>query len=424
MPTPPTPTKPPKEHPAIVRKWAAKGFPAATGKNGTPLGKKQRLGYNAYQIRAYRTSPGWRIGTNTCKSGQWQDNHENSLKRFIYNMNNKSNGKSGIKISLLIGSTCVFAGTLCRAGNPAPPVTPDAAPEAVELLHFIYRISGQHILTGQHNYAGDNDKETVAASKAWGKVPAIFGKDWGYAKKGDSSSAFVRQDTVDEIKEHYKNGSLIVMCWHEVPPTADEPVAFSTRRSGGSTYSSPNLNTVQGHLTEAQYKDLLTPGTTLHQHWCDQVDAIVPYLKQLQDAHVPVLWRPFHEMNGQWFWWGGRPKTLFEPDAYQMKGGERMGLMNSGDYSTAALYKMMFDRLVNHHKLKNLIWVWNVDRPEGTTLPFNECWPGPEYVDVVSFDCYRVFKQSYYDDLLKLDSGTFMQPFPVQGFQRSRSGRG
>jgi mannan endo-1,4-beta-mannosidase len=46
-----------------------------------------------------------------------------------------------------------------------------------------------------------------------------------------------------------------------------------------------------------------------------------------------------------------------------------------------------------------------VDRPEGTTIPFNECWPGPEYVDVVSFDCYRVFKQSYYDDILKLANG-------------------
>ncbi len=311
-----------------------------------------------------------------------------------------------LKMSLFVSLFCLFAGSLCRAGNPAPPVTPDAAPEAVELLNFIYRISGQHTLTGQHNLPADSDKETVAASKVWGKVPAIFGKDWGFAKQGDKDSAFVRQDIVDEIKEHYKNGSLIVMCWHEVPPTADEPVAFRPRRGGGgSTNTSTNLNTVQGHLTEAQYRDLLTPGTALHQHWCDQVDAIVPYLKQLQDARVPVLWRPFHEMNGQWFWWGGRAKIFSTPGAYKIKGGERMGMVASGDHSTAALYKMMFDRLVNHHKLKNLIWVWNVDRPEGTTLPFNECWPGPEYVDVVSFDCYRVFKQSYYDDLLKLANG-------------------
>ena len=310
--------------------------------------------------------------------------------------------RAPIGFSLLMGLLCINASSLGGAGDAARPVTPDAAPEAVELLNFIYRISGRHTLSGQHNSPADKDRQTVQASRAWGKTPAIFGKDWGFAKPGDSDSAFVRNDTVEVIKEHYKNGSLVVMCWHEVPPTADEPVAFRGRRGGGPV---TNLNTVQGHLTEAQYKDLLTPGTALHRHWCDQVDAIVPYLKQLQEAHVPLLWRPFHEMNGQWFWWGGRGKKFTAPGIYKMKAAERMSLMAAGDYSTAALYKMMFDRLVNHHKIKNLIWVWNVDRPEGTTLKFKQCWPGPQYVDVLSLDCYRTFKQSYYDDLLKLANG-------------------
>jgi mannan endo-1,4-beta-mannosidase len=76
-----------------------------------------------------------------------------------------------------------------------------------------------------------------------------------------------------------------------------------------------------------------------------------------------------------------------------------------GEYGTAAIYKMMFDRLVKHHEIKNLNWVWNVDRPEGTSLKFEECWPGAEYVDILSLDCYGQFKQSYYDDLLKLAAG-------------------
>jgi mannan endo-1,4-beta-mannosidase len=171
--------------------------------------------------------------------------------------------------------------------------------------------------------------------------------------------------------------------WHEVPPTADEPVTFRGQRGGGAVTNLANLNTVQGQLTEAQYKDLLTPGAELHQRWCAQVDAIVPFLKKLEEARVPLLWRPFHKMNGTWFWWGGR----------------------RGEYGTAAKYKMMFDRLVKHHKIKNLIWGWSVDRPEGTSLKFEECWPGPEYVDVLSLDCYREFKQPYYNDLLKVANG-------------------
>ncbi|MGO8701893.1 MAG: glycosyl hydrolase [Limisphaerales bacterium] len=290
--------------------------------------------------------------------------------------------KSPIGCSLLIGLLCINVPSLRGAEATSRPVTPNASPEAVELLNFIYRISGKETLSGQHNFPGDKNKHTLDAARAWGKTPAIFGKDWGFAKAGDKDSAFVRNDIVEQLKEQYKKGSLVVMCWHEVPPTANEPVTFRGRR-GSSSEAVTNLNTVQGRLTEAQYKDLLTPGTALHERWCAQVDAIVPYLKALQDAHVPLLWRPFHEMNGAWFWWGGR----------------------QGEYGTAALYKMMFDRLVHYHKIRNLIWVWNVDRPEGTSLKFEECWPGPEYVDVLTLDCYREFKQSYYDDLLKLANG-------------------
>jgi mannan endo-1,4-beta-mannosidase len=289
-----------------------------------------------------------------------------------------------IRLAAGLGILCLNATLLGGAESVIKPVTPAATPEAVELLNFFYHISGSQTLTGQHNFPADQDQETVAAAKAWGKMPAIFGKDWGFARQGDKDSAYVRNEIVEQLKEHYKNGSLVVLCWHAVPPTADEPVTFRPPRGGSpATNLNANLKTVQGQLTEAQYHDLLTPGTALHEHWCAQVDALVPYLKKLEAAHVPVLWRPFHEMNGTWFWWGGR----------------------RGEYGTVAMYKMLFDRLVKFHQLKNLIWVWNVDRPEGTSLKFADCWPGPEYVDILSLDCYQEFKPSYYDDLLKLANG-------------------
>jgi mannan endo-1,4-beta-mannosidase len=297
--------------------------------------------------------------------------------------------KPRLGLSVLMGLLSINIFALDGAPIAVQPVTPGASPEAVELLKFLYVISGHQTLSGQHNYPADKDKHTQAAYKAWGKMPAIFGKDWGFAKEGDKDSAYVRDEIVEQLTEQYHNGALVAICWHEVPPTADEPVTFTRRRSGagGATNVATNvvinLNTVQGRLTDDQYKDLLTPGTELHQHWCAQVDAIVPYLKKLEQARVPVLWRPLHEMNGTWFWWGGR----------------------RGQYGTAALYKMLFDRLVNHHQIKNLIWIWSVDRPIGTTLKFEECWPGPQYVDVLSLDCYGEFKQSYYEDLLKVADG-------------------
>jgi hypothetical protein len=142
---------------------------------------------------------------------------------------------------------------------------------------------------------------------------------------------------------------------------------------------------VQGRLTDEQFRDVLTPGTALHAKWVAQVDAIAVFLKQLEAARVPVLWRPYHEMNGDWFWWGGR---------------------HEGTHTTAALYRQIFDRLANHHGLKNLLWVWSVDRPNKPGMEHAKYFPGSEQVDVLALDVYRNdFAQSHYDSLVALSQG-------------------
>jgi hypothetical protein len=89
-------------------------------------------------------------------------------------------------------------------------------------------------------------------------------------------------------------------------------------------------------------------------------------------------------MNGDWFWWGGR----------------------RGEYSTAALYRQLFDRLVKHHQLNNLVWVWSVDRSNKPDMKFSNFYPGDEYIDVLALDVYGSdFKQSYYEGLEALSKG-------------------
>jgi mannan endo-1,4-beta-mannosidase len=252
---------------------------------------------------------------------------------------------------------------------PHEAVTPNASPQARELLKLLYRISGNHTLTGQHNYAAEQEVSTRAARKASRKTPAIYGTDLGFAKAGDKDSAYVREATVAELKKQYANGSIITLTWHAVRPTEDEPVTFG--------------KSVQGKLTDAQFDEVITPGTALYDRWCMQVDAVAVYLKLLDDAHVPVLFRPYHEMNGNWFWWGGR----------------------RGERGTKVLYRQIWDRLVNHHKLRNLIWVWNVDQPSQPDRQFVDYFPGQQYVDVLSLDDYGAFQQHYYDELNALSDG-------------------
>lgn len=254
------------------------------------------------------------------------------------------------------------------------PVTPNASPEAVALLHYLYGISCSHTMTGQHNFPAQQEYSTNLAASLTGKTPALYGTDWGFAADGDKDSAYVRHDTVNELIKQWKSGHIIALCWHEVPPTMDEPVTFRGQ--------------IQSHITDQEFDDLLNPGTPIYKHWCVQVDAIAEYLRELQDAHVPILWRPYHEINGDWFWWNGH------------RGDESHG--------SKQLYRQLYDRLVNFHHLTNLIWVWNPDQPSRADRQFVDYFPGTEYVDVLGLDCYGTFQQSFYDDLNALSGGKVM----------------
>lgn len=262
-------------------------------------------------------------------------------------------------------------------GLSAEPVTPNASPEAKALLKLLYDISGKYTLTGQHNYPNTQDRNSQFAARYIGEMPAIWSTDMGFAEDGDTDSFLARPDIVDEAIRQHRLGSLVTICWHAVPPTADEPVTFQQRPGADST----KLESVQGKLLDQQFRDVLTPGTKLYKKWAAQVDSVAFYLKKLQSAKIPILWRPYHEMNGDWFWWGGR----------------------TGEYSTIALYRQIFDRLANYHKIDNLVWLWSVDRAHHPRMFYSLYYPGNDYLDVVSLDVYGSdFSQAYYDTLVAL----------------------
>jgi len=95
------------------------------------------------------------------------------------------------------------------------------------------------------------------------------------------------------------------------------------------------------------------------------VDAASETLKKLQDAGIPVLWRPYAEMNGKNFWWAGR----------------------KGNRGSAALYRQLFERVVNHNGVRNVVWVWTA-APPGSSANGNgalaDFFPGLLYADAIS----------------------------------------
>jgi mannan endo-1,4-beta-mannosidase len=258
------------------------------------------------------------------------------------------------------------------ATPPCVPVNPNATQEARDLLKKICDVSGKGILTGQHNFPNERNADTEAIHTATGKYPAIWGSDFGFTNLEDKDAVTHRNLIVEEAKRQYAAGSIIYLCWHMLRPTEDEP-------------GQPNVSwggSVQAKLTDDQWLELITSDSPLHQRWEKYMDTAAGYLKQLQDAHIPVLWRPMHENNGTFFWWGGRP----------------------GQYGTAQLFREVYNRMVNVHHLNNLVWVWNQNGP-APGGEFYSFYPGPQYADVVSYDNYSTLDNRYYEEILTIANG-------------------
>ncbi len=252
--------------------------------------------------------------------------------------------------------------------SQTPPVNKNSTKEAQRLLNYIYTL-GDRILTGQHSYNENPSSFYNVATEITGEEPAVWGTDFYWNRNQNPGDRIVEE----AIKKH-ANGNIITLMWHVGRPHDTPP--FTWRES------------VQGEISEKDWQALLTPGTSLHKRWEEQVDQIALPLKELQRKGIPVLWRPYHEMNGVWFWWGNK----------------------KGDNGFKKLWIQLYDRMVNVHHLDNLIWVWNAngprDIPGDEAYDYLDFFPGHDYVDILATDVYHGdYEQKDYEQLVKLAQG-------------------
>lgn len=251
------------------------------------------------------------------------------------------------------------------------PVNPNASKETISLLNYFYSISGKNILSGQHNYPHQRLESTDSVIAITGKTPAIWGCDFIAPQNGQKNT---QQDVVDEAIRQHKKGSIITLMYHQVKPFDADSLGF--------------VRSVKGRVTDEEWNQIITPGTDYNKMLIEKIDNVAGYLKQLKEMNIPVLWRPYHEMNGMWFWYGDR------------KGSEGF----------VKLWKIMFERYVNYHKLDNLIWVWNANGPrdwkDDWADAYHHYYPGNDYVDILAADIYKNdYKKSHQDQLIQLGKG-------------------
>ncbi len=280
-------------------------------------------------------------------------------------------------------------------------MAPQRSDTARRLYDFLLSVKGRYTLSGQHNYIGVGAKYTDMVETLTGKRPLVWGSDFAFAVDGteigrhyhcgplnisdpgepdphfvDITPEAARERMVACAVEQHARGHIITLMWHAVFPSYGDRGPYDSLWQVGKLPS------------DGTWQELTTPGTALHDAWLTQVDRVADYLAQLRDAGIPVLWRPYHELNGVWFWWCNKP----------------------GPEGFTKLWRMMHDRYTNHHKLDNLLWVYNTnaprDRENDEAFAYDLFYPGGEYVDILAADVYgNDYKQSHHDGLLALADG-------------------
>ncbi len=247
---------------------------------------------------------------------------------------------------------------LCNA-----PVTANATPAAKKLYNFLVNNFGKKTISGV--MTGNMDAYTMgdatqhedvqAVYKAGGKYPALIGADLMNATGANKDEGWFQQYTekaIDIAKTTWKKGGIPAFTWHWRP--GDE-VEFYVK-GAHETYT-------EFDFTEAFIKGTTTWDTlsAAYKALVGDIDHVSEIFLGLQTEGVAAIFRPLHESGGNWFWWSTHTGKQF-----------------------AALYQLLYERMVFKNGVNNLIWDFNPQ--DASKISWT---PGETYYDVLSVDIYN-----------------------------------
>lgn len=223
------------------------------------------------------------------------------------------------------------------------------------IYQYLKAVYGKRTLSGQCTNYG-TDTETDAIYLAYNKYPAVRTFDFIYDSLNCCKGEPQAKD-VDLAIKWSKDGGLVAFDWHWHAPIG--AVEFYTEKTDFRiTKAKTDIDIAE--LSEEEIQALADEGKISEECLAiiKDIDNISSLMQRMEDENVTVMWRPLHEASGGWFWWGAT-------------GAE--------DYKW--LWKLMYHRMTDYHKLDNLIWVWN-----GQSADW---YPGDEYCDICAIDIYN-----------------------------------
>ena len=248
-------------------------------------------------------------------------------------------------------------------------------------LEYLKSVSGNKTIAGVHNREPNATpaKWTEEIFKATGRYPGLWSGDFLFQADNINN----RKIMIDEALRQWKKGSIVNIMWHACNPALQQPCGWD--KSG-----------VLSKLTDKQWNELITDGSTLNEQWKRMMDEVSVHLQFLKDNGVEVLWRPLHEMNQGVFWWGGRP----------------------GPNGTRRLWQLTHDYMVKTKGLTNLIWVWDIQDFKTLASDAEAYHPGVDYYDIAALDVYddgSGYTQEKYAIMVKASLG---KPIAIGECQR------
>ncbi|HZY35020.1 MAG TPA: glycosyl hydrolase [Mucilaginibacter sp.] len=250
-----------------------------------------------------------------------------------------------------------------------------ATTETRELYYSLQRLQGKGILFGHHDDTGYGvgwkyDRDSSDVKGVTGSYPAIYG--WDLSKIEHDSIHDINglpfSVQAKRVKEAYQRGGINSFSWHMDNP-ADGLTAWDT--------------------TQRTVADII-PGGAFNASYEQYLNRAAQYLLTLKGnsgEQIPILFRPFHEMTGDWFWWG---KNTCTPDEFKK------------------LWRYTISYLRNTWNLHNLLVVYSTADFKSES-EFMERYPGDEYVDLVGVDSYclkdvNTYRQNLDRQLTLLDT--------------------
>lgn len=234
------------------------------------------------------------------------------------------------------------------------PCNKNATQSVRKLLEYLADMEGKNILTGQHTQTIPME-EREYIHKVTGRYPKVVGFEllsyspninYENATEACLTEIYENRGTLDTAMKLAKTtDSILTFSFHWFSPIGGSDKAFYTEH----TDFDPTL--------------VLKEGTKQREAFFHDMDVIAKELQKFAEEDIPILWRPFHETEGTWFWWGSK-----------------------GGAVAKELYLLMYDYYVNVKKLDNLIWVWST--------PTKEAYPGDEYIDILGWDIYLQEKEA------------------------------